>query len=497
MPEAMEIIRREMGSDAMIVSTRKLRAKGLAGWFGKMTYEVVAAIEQAPDQPVTKEAPSSSPARVPEPARVSGQGKPAPNAALGVPSSRPAQAVADGRREFGHLVTEVVAESLPSLPRVQAAARYEAAATARLMPVLDPPAAPCLESLPRTASRERSQGEVASPAFAGPAVSLRSQGQTASAAEQTPSPSSLMTPPSVVPPPPPPAPETGKPVDQQLQEIRSLLSVLMSESAVARLDGVEQAWLREASASGLSEALCQRFIAESLLADPQGERASQIADSVRRLVESVLAPRSPGRTLRADDRLVGLIGPTGVGKTTTIAKLAARARVKEGRNVGLLTIDTFRVAAVEQLRTYAEILSIPVVAARDASEVALGMQALSDCDLVLVDTTGRSFLTSEQAHDMCATLAGLTFDVQYLVISLSMRLSEALQVAKTLSAVQYDALLFTKSDEALRPSLALSLLDALCLPFSYVTTGQQVPDDVVVPDAEWFVRHLTRGVHDG
>jgi len=475
MPEAMEIIRREMGSDAMIVSTRKLRAKGLAGWFGKMIYEVVAAIEHVPDQPTSREDPSSSPARAPDAARPAR----APVAAVGATDAAlapGAEGAGGGIQKFGYRAQEGVGAPPPSLPRVQAAARYEAAATARLTPVLDPPVAPRTEPLSRPAWRERSSAEIAaSPTSADLMAVSGGGGQNATVAEA-------------------PAPQ---PVDQQLQEIRSLLSVLMTESSAGRLDGVGQAWLRDGSASGLSDTLCQRFIAGALLASSPGEATAELSTSVRRLVESVLGPRGPGRILRADDRLVGLIGPTGVGKTTTIAKLAARARVKEGRKVGLLTIDTFRVAAVEQLKTYAEILSIPVVAARDASEVTLGLQALADCDLVLVDTTGRSFLTADQADEMLATLAGLQFDVQYLVISLSMRLGEALQVAKSLSAVHYDALLFTKSDEALRPSLALSLLDALGLPYSYVTTGQQVPDDVLVPDTEWFVRHLTQGVHDG
>ncbi len=191
--------------------------------------------------------------------------------------------------------------------------------------------------------------------------------------------------------------------------------------------------------------------------------------------------------------MVALVGSTGVGKTTTIAKLAAHAKLKEGRAVGLLTVDTFRVAAVEQLRTYSDILNIPFAIAESASEIQDAVNQLADCDLVLIDTTGRSFLDREQINELKQLIEPIPLDLTYLVISLTARPAEAFKVAELLDPIGYQGLLFTKADEAILPSLAITMADQLRLPLSYISAGQHVPSDLFTADNAWFLERFTGG----
>jgi len=179
---------------------------------------------------------------------------------------------------------------------------------------------------------------------------------------------------------------------------------------------------------------------------------------------------SPGRR-----RLVALVGPTGVGKTTTIAKLAANYRLKEKRNVGLITVDTYRIAAVEQLRTYAEIIDLPMQVVSTPREMRDAVRRLDGLDLVLLDTAGRSPRDDIKIQELKAFLNEAGADEVHLVLSSVAGSRTLQQTAQRFAVVGTTALLLTKLDEATGLGNLLPLLRESRLPVSYLTDGQNVP----------------------
>ena len=187
---------------------------------------------------------------------------------------------------------------------------------------------------------------------------------------------------------------------------------------------------------------------------------------------------TPGRC-----RLAALVGPTGVGKTTTIAKLAANFRLKEKRRVGLITVDTYRIAAVEQLRTYADIIDLPMHVVSTPREMRETVGRMSHLDLILLDTAGRSPKDEVRIQELKAFLSEARADEVHLVLSSVAAARTLEQTAERFAAVGATALVLTKLDEANGLGNVLPLVRGGSLPVSYLTDGQNVPDDIQTADA--------------
>jgi flagellar biosynthesis protein FlhF len=181
-------------------------------------------------------------------------------------------------------------------------------------------------------------------------------------------------------------------------------------------------------------------------------------------------------------RVVALVGPTGVGKTTTIAKLAANYRLREKRRVGLLTVDTYRVAAVEQLRTYADIIDLPMEVVATPREMREAVARMSHLDLILMDTAGRSPRDEIKIQELKSMLAEAEADDVHLVLSSTAGAKSLLATAERFADVGTTALLLTKLDEANSLGHLVSLVRDCRLPISYLTDGQNVPDDIQVAE---------------
>jgi flagellar biosynthesis protein FlhF len=178
---------------------------------------------------------------------------------------------------------------------------------------------------------------------------------------------------------------------------------------------------------------------------------------------------------------IALIGPTGVGKTTTIAKLAAIASVLKEKRVALITIDTFRVGAVDQLKTYADIISVPLEVAHTPKELKNMLARHSDKDLVLIDTAGRSPYNQLQIAEMKVFLDACP-DVQTcLVLSVTTNHKDLNEIISRFSKFSIDKLVFTKLDETHRYGSIINVMSGLQKDLAYVTTGQNVPDDIEIP----------------
>jgi flagellar biosynthesis protein FlhF len=196
---------------------------------------------------------------------------------------------------------------------------------------------------------------------------------------------------------------------------------------------------------------------------------------------------TPGRR-----RVVALVGPTGVGKTTTIAKLAAHFHLQQRNRVGLLTVDTYRIAAVDQLRTYAEIINLPMEVAATPREVRTALGQLAEMDLVLIDTVGRSPRDEVRIQELQSLLAEAQADEVHLVLSSVASAASARTAVDHFAPLGASALIVTKLDEASGLGSMLPLLRHSGLPLSYVTHGQNVPQDIAPADRRRLARAILR-----
>ncbi len=177
-------------------------------------------------------------------------------------------------------------------------------------------------------------------------------------------------------------------------------------------------------------------------------------------------------------RTIALIGPTGVGKTTTIAKLAATFKLKHKKKVALITLDTYRIAAVDQLRTYAGIIGVPLHVVLEPKEIPQVLSQCADCDVVLIDTAGRSQRDDRRLTQLSAFLDQVKPHETHLVLSSTCSQKVLMEAVQRFSQVRTDKIIFTKLDEAVTFGVLLNVLGKADMRLSYVTTGQEVPHQI-------------------
>ena len=195
-------------------------------------------------------------------------------------------------------------------------------------------------------------------------------------------------------------------------------------------------------------------------------------------------------------RIVFFIGPTGVGKTTTIAKLAGRYCVEEKKKVALLTADTYRIAAAEQLRTYANILETPFRIIYTPEELQAAVEDYWDCDYIFIDTAGRSHQNTDQLEKMKEMVAALKRPESYqvfLVLSATTKYRDLQKIADCYGKIADFELIFTKLDETEAVGNLLNMKLYTDAPIAYVTCGQNVPDDMEAFDPQKTVKQILGG----
>ncbi len=226
--------------------------------------------------------------------------------------------------------------------------------------------------------------------------------------------------------------------------------------------------------------LIQR-VAEGLEPD-QFDHPDAIRAALGQAVADCIPVSPPIPPVAGARRVVALVGPTGVGKTTTVAKLAANFKLAHGARVGLVTVDTYRIAAVEQLKTYAEIIDLPLSVVGDPSEMTRALDELGGVDLVFIDTAGRSPRDEVKIRELAEFLRQARPDEIHLVLSAVAGQRSLKAAVDRFAAVQVDRLILTKLDEADSLGGVLGLLVTSSRPVSYLTTGQAVPDDIEPAD---------------
>ena len=194
--------------------------------------------------------------------------------------------------------------------------------------------------------------------------------------------------------------------------------------------------------------------------------------------------------------VVFFIGPTGVGKTTTIAKIASKYKVEYNRKVAFITADTYRIAATEQLRVYANILDAPMSIVYSAEEINAAIEKYMDYDLIFVDTAGFSHKNEQQRTDTQKLVNGINEAYRkevYLVLSATTKYNDLMDIVDIYREIADYKLIFTKLDETSTYGNMLNIKLYADADLSYVTTGQNVPDDIEVFDTQKIVKQLLGG----
>jgi flagellar biosynthesis protein FlhF len=248
--------------------------------------------------------------------------------------------------------------------------------------------------------------------------------------------------------------------------------------------------------AGVSPAITTRWLeATTSFAASLGESLGEgWLEHLKRSITRELSIGGAIRTQPGDRHVVALVGPTGVGKTTTIAKLAAGFRIEARRRVGMVTIDTFRIAAVQQLKAYAEIMDLPMEVVERPDQMSEALDRLGDVDLVLIDTAGRSPHSDARIDQLVELLRTAQPDETHLVLSATSSPATVQSVITGFAPIRPTAAILTKLDEAPYTAGIISAIvtsDSFPgIPLSYLTNGQQVPDDIAIADAETLLSRL-------
>ena len=216
------------------------------------------------------------------------------------------------------------------------------------------------------------------------------------------------------------------------------------------------------------------------------------------IYQKIVLKLGPSKTMEMEEgntRFVFFIGPTGVGKTTTIAKIASSLVMEKKKKVAFVTSDTYRIAAVEQLRTYANILDVPMFVIYDADEMRDLREELQEYDVVLIDTAGRSHKNREQRDDIERLILSIPEGEReiYLVLSVTTKYRDLLKITETYSQISDYRLVFTKLDETASLGNILNIRMATGAYLSYSTFGQNVPDDISRTNAQFIAKQLLGG----
>ncbi|MEM7626423.1 MAG: flagellar biosynthesis protein FlhF [Planctomycetota bacterium] len=223
-------------------------------------------------------------------------------------------------------------------------------------------------------------------------------------------------------------------------------------------------------------------LAQELVREIDPAAVDDVPEALRKKVADLLPTDNQAGvfelTTDGRPRTIALVGPTGVGKTTTVAKLAATFKLKHNLRVGLITADTYRIAAVEQLRTYAKIIGLPLEIVSGPDELTAALDRMSGLDVVLIDTAGRSQRNADRLDELADLIRAADPHETHLVLSSTASQRVLVETVQRFEQIETDRLIFTKLDEAVTFGVLLNVAQQVNKPLSYITTGQEVPHQI-------------------
>lgn len=274
----------------------------------------------------------------------------------------------------------------------------------------------------------------------------------------------------------------------ELSELKNLVGMLVNQSSVLREDDLHEnliALYQQLSFNGVEEKFARRLIEEVKKKIPRQEidNFSYVKIYVARMFMQVIkimsAPTHKKKKAGGKPRILTFLGPTGVGKTTTLAKIAGTEKIENpGLKIGLITLDTFRIAAVQQLQEYARIINVPIRVVNDKAQLDHALAEFKKMDLILIDTAGRSQRDEMQMAELRDILKGYSSFDNLLVLSSTTKDNDQVEITKRFSTIPLNGVVFTKLDESTSYGSIFNHSIRFKLPLAYLTTGQNVPDDI-------------------
>ncbi len=252
-----------------------------------------------------------------------------------------------------------------------------------------------------------------------------------------------------------------------------------------------------AKKSGIDKEHIKAILEETLAHMPLHMR--QNSTTIKRYFQVLLKKLIPVRIEKeipkSKQKIMMLVGSTGVGKTTTLAKLAARYSILEYRyKVGIITLDTYRIGAVEQLFQYAQMMKLPFEDVIDIEDFKKALDSLSYCDIILIDTVGSSQHDRKKIEKLAAFLTQTNHPIDVsLVVSASAKYDDLKDIYKNFSYLDIDTMIVTKFDETSNFGNIFSLIYETQKPISYFSTGQEVPDDIETANGDFLIECLFDG----
>jgi flagellar biosynthesis protein FlhF len=437
MPDALAQIRTDLGKDAVILNTKEIRSGGFLGLFSKKKIEVIAATDAL--------------------GKAESKPKTAPVQRAAIPPSATPVAVLEQPRTAKEDRTAELLESIERLAGKQSAPAEPEPAPRPVVPMSLGAAAYGAKTAQTSASA--APVSAAPVPAAAPTAAFKPEAEVRTKIEETPA---------------------EDPVLSELRAMKLMMKNLSRAGAVLPepdpvLAALEARLLEQEILPELAKEVV-RTIEEGLAEEEDGLTPLRANEMAAEKLKQIMGDH-PRKPLQPETRIAHFVGPTGVGKTTTIAKLAAEQVLRHRRKVGFITSDTYRIAAVEQLKTYATILGIPLEVVFSPQDLKKAFDNLKDCDIVFMDTAGRNFRNEMYVSELNTLLQGDPRSETFLVLSLTMKYKDMKAVAENFSRFRLDKVLLTKRDETETFGPILNLLHEYPLALSYITTGQNVPDD--------------------
>ena len=272
-----------------------------------------------------------------------------------------------------------------------------------------------------------------------------------------------------------------KKLEKEISQMKALLAEVLGRGKKKSGLSLHEALRRQEVEESILSEMATTSVAGETLVDSQSMSAR---NTLTNYLNEHLKFSEGIRLNRHGARIAALLGTTGVGKTTTLAKIAAKFVLEQGINAALITADTYRISAVDQLKTYSDILGLPLEIVYNPTELGEAIDRHKDKDLILIDTAGRSQQNEYQMRELGDFLKVNPRIEKHLVISATTKLTDAREIMKKFAAVSPEKIVLTKIDETGSLGMIINLLKDVKISLSYITTGQSVPDDIESASAE-------------
>ena len=499
--EAMANVKSELGVDAVILHTNKIKKGGILGFHAKEIVEVIAAIE---DEPVVKEqkpamdtgAASEAVLQAAAAARANRNSAPEPQPTGNfTPRNMVSQYQTAGTIEaISHAMAQntpgpTFGEVLASVNRAQEQAESGESDSGTLpqQPVANEQVAPVQPAVDVNSGVEQPEVKEEPAESVSVAeeklVSVESDAEQLSSEKETETASEDVTDLDV-------KEQEILDLQNQLEEMKSMLvEMSRNKDEAGGIPNLQRAMEAQGISQHVLEDMISKLNGTEILAPQNSIKALKALEKYVRKAIRI----ANGITLYSDKpKIVALIGPTGVGKTTTLAKIAAKFVLEEGAKVALITADTYRISAVEQLKTYSDILGLPLEIVYNPQALQEAIEKHRDKQLILLDTAGRSQYNAYQMKEL-SELLNIDADIEkHLVMSATTKTSDGLELLDNFSLCKPDRVIFTKVDETKTHGIILNILHRRKAALSYLTNGQSVPDDIEPASIEKLAELLLR-----